>query len=62
MSCFMNLIRGQERGSGLSFADGHSEIRKWRSPMILIYGRQSRLDTRLDTQDATWLWERTTRF
>ena len=115
MSCFMNPIRGQERGSGLSyrkqgdfvlgpsqtwvtidenpasindgwfvhesrtsfvdypasyhngagglsFADGHSEIKKWRSPMIESYGKRTRFDVRLDTQDATWLWERTTRF
>ena len=47
---------------GLSFADGHSEIRKWRSPTILTYGLRARSDARLDTVDATWLYERTTTY
>ncbi|MSU37432.1 MAG: type II secretion system protein [Pedosphaera sp.] len=45
---------------GLTFADGHSEIKKWRSPIILSYGKVGRTDAKLDTIDATWLYERTT--
>src|SRR4029434_7122797 len=33
---------------GLSFADGHSEIKKWRSPAILTYGRIPRANVALD--------------
>jgi hypothetical protein len=44
----------------LSFADGHSEIKKWRSPMLTTYGQRARTDARLDAIDATWLLERTT--
>ena len=47
---------------GLSFADGHSEIRKWRSPAILTYGLRARTDANLDRVDATWLAERTTTY
>jgi prepilin-type N-terminal cleavage/methylation domain-containing protein/prepilin-type processing-associated H-X9-DG protein len=47
---------------GLSFADGHSEIRKWRAPSILNYGKTGRPDANLDRIDATWLFERTTVF
>ncbi len=46
---------------GLSFADGHSEIKKWRSPTILKYGGAGGGgNAALDTADATWLYERTT--
>jgi prepilin-type processing-associated H-X9-DG protein len=47
---------------GLSFADGHSEVKKWKSPTIESYGKKTRFDVRLDTLDATWLYERTTRY
>ena len=47
---------------GLSFADGHSEIKKWRSPTILTYGLRQKSDRVLDTLDATWLYERTTTY
>ncbi len=48
---------------GLSFADGHSEIRKWRSPAILTYGQPgARTGAGLDAVDATWLYDRTTDF
>ena len=47
---------------GLSFADGHSEIKKWRSPAILTYGKVGRANAALDRADATWLRERTTDF
>jgi prepilin-type N-terminal cleavage/methylation domain-containing protein/prepilin-type processing-associated H-X9-DG protein len=48
---------------GLSFADGHSEIKKWKAPAILTYGQpNARPYMSLDTPDATWLYERTTDF
>jgi len=48
---------------GLSFADGHSEIKKWRSPAIITYGRpRTSSNATLDRTDATWLYERTTDF
>jgi prepilin-type N-terminal cleavage/methylation domain-containing protein/prepilin-type processing-associated H-X9-DG protein len=47
---------------GLSFADGHSEIKKWRSPTILTYGLRQKFDRVLDTLDATWLYQRTTTY
>jgi len=51
------------RAGGLSFADGHSEIKKWTSPAIHTYGLPSaRSNAALDKADATWLYERTTDF
>lgn len=51
------------RAGGLSFADGHSEIKPWRSPTILTYGQpKTQSNTALDTVDATWLYERTTTY
>ena len=47
---------------GLSFADGHSEVKKWRSPTILTYGLKASSNKGLDTADATWLYERTTTY
>ncbi len=48
---------------GLSFADGHSEIKKWRSPTLLTYGQpRPTSNAGLDTADATWLYLRTTDF
>jgi prepilin-type N-terminal cleavage/methylation domain-containing protein/prepilin-type processing-associated H-X9-DG protein len=48
---------------GLSFADGHSEIKKWKSPAITTFGKpRPRTDANLDRMDATWLYERTTDF
>ena len=47
---------------GLSFADGHSEIKKWRAPAILTYGLTQRTNPGLDAADATWLYNRTTDF
>jgi len=49
------------RAGGLSFADGHSEIKPWRSPTILTYGTpKTTSNAQLDSTDAFWLWERTT--
>ena len=54
------------RGANLNFADGHSELRRWRDPRTIppAKGRQM-LDTGNDTpspnnQDLWWLVERTT--
>jgi prepilin-type N-terminal cleavage/methylation domain-containing protein/prepilin-type processing-associated H-X9-DG protein len=48
---------------GLSFADGHSEIRKWKSPAILSYVKpRPVVNANLDRTDATWLYDRTTDF
>jgi prepilin-type N-terminal cleavage/methylation domain-containing protein/prepilin-type processing-associated H-X9-DG protein len=48
---------------GLSFADGHSEIKKWKSPAIITFGRpRPSSNAKLDTADATWLYLRTTDF
>jgi len=47
---------------GLSFADGHSEIKKWKSPAVLTFGKRVMTNPNLDRLDATWLYERTTDF
>jgi prepilin-type N-terminal cleavage/methylation domain-containing protein/prepilin-type processing-associated H-X9-DG protein len=48
---------------GLTFADGHSEIKKWKSPAITTFGRPpTRTNAGLDGADATWLYLRTTDF
>jgi prepilin-type N-terminal cleavage/methylation domain-containing protein/prepilin-type processing-associated H-X9-DG protein len=48
---------------GLSFADGHSEIKKWKSPAIQTFGKpRTRTNATLDRNDATWLYLRTTDF
>ena len=51
------------KAGGLSFADGHSEIKKWKSPAITTFGRaRPRTDATLDRADANWLYLRTTDF
>jgi len=47
---------------GLSFADGHSEIRKWRDPAILKFGKGGPTSASRDPRinDFLWLQERTT--
>ena len=51
------------KAGGLTFADGHSEIKKWRSPAIQTFGRPpTRANAAMDTADATWLYDRTTDF
>jgi prepilin-type N-terminal cleavage/methylation domain-containing protein/prepilin-type processing-associated H-X9-DG protein len=48
---------------GISFADGHSEIKKWRSPALITFGRpKPKSNAALDGTDATWLYARTTDF
>jgi len=42
---------------GLSFADGHSEIKKWRDPGLLKF-QDPRFTARLN--DLAWMQERTT--
>jgi prepilin-type N-terminal cleavage/methylation domain-containing protein/prepilin-type processing-associated H-X9-DG protein len=48
---------------GLSFADGHSEIRKWQDPRTVIPKNARALPTgsMANNKDVLWLWERTTR-
>jgi prepilin-type processing-associated H-X9-DG protein len=50
---------------GLSFADGHSEIRKWVDPRttpVLKRGQELQLNQPSpNNQDAFWLMERSTR-
>ena len=48
---------------GLTFADGHSEIKKWRSPRIQTFGKpRTSANATLDNADANWLYLRTTDF
>jgi hypothetical protein len=49
----------------MGFADGHSEIKKWRDSKILSYGRPTGPNGNFIPQDSTssdlqWLQERTT--
>jgi prepilin-type N-terminal cleavage/methylation domain-containing protein/prepilin-type processing-associated H-X9-DG protein len=48
---------------GLSFADGHAEIRKWVDPRTTPPVRKATVQTvnQANNQDVRWLWERTTR-
>jgi prepilin-type processing-associated H-X9-DG protein len=52
------------RAGGLSFADGHSEIRKWRDPRTIVPDRAKTVPmvSMANNQDVVWLWEHTTRF
>ncbi|MFO1493022.1 MAG: hypothetical protein U1F87_19415, partial [Kiritimatiellia bacterium] len=61
---FVDFPASYHNGAGgLSFADGHSEIKKWRAPAILTYGQpNARTSIPADTVDATWLYQRTTDF
>ncbi len=46
---------------GLSFADGHSEIRRWRDPAILRFGKPGAPTTAArNIDDFKWLQDRTT--
>lgn len=46
---------------GLSFADGHSEIRKWRDPFIIRFGKTGApTTTAKNIDDFKWLQDRTT--
>ena len=45
---------------GLSFADGHSEIRKWRDPAIVRFGKGGTGAASNIYNDFQWLQERTT--
>jgi prepilin-type N-terminal cleavage/methylation domain-containing protein/prepilin-type processing-associated H-X9-DG protein len=49
---------------GLSFADGHAEIRKWVDGRTTPPVRQTTVQTvnQAGNRDVLWLWERTTRF
>lgn len=46
---------------GLSFADGHSEIRKWRDPALIRYGKPGApSNSSKAVDDFVWLQNRTT--
>jgi prepilin-type N-terminal cleavage/methylation domain-containing protein/prepilin-type processing-associated H-X9-DG protein len=49
---------------GLSFADGHAEIKKWIDPRTMPPIKQSTVTAigQANNPDVVWLWERTTRF
>lgn len=51
------------QAGGLSFADGHSEIRKWQDPRTIIKDGATTLPSgsMANNKDVIWLWERTTR-
>ncbi len=46
--------------SGLSFADGHSQIRKWTDPQVLKQGSGNFIPITTGNGDFPWLWEATT--
>ena len=52
---------------GLAFADGHSEIKRWRDPRTMPPIKKADLGStgyranQPNNQDILWLWERTTR-
>jgi prepilin-type N-terminal cleavage/methylation domain-containing protein len=56
------------KACGLSFADGHSEIKKWQDPRTappVIYRSPNPAmgsANQPNNKDVLWLWERTTRF
>jgi hypothetical protein len=53
------------KAGGLSFADGHSEIRKWKDKRTTPPVKKSLAGynaTQPNNVDVVWLWERTTRF
>jgi prepilin-type N-terminal cleavage/methylation domain-containing protein/prepilin-type processing-associated H-X9-DG protein len=53
------------RAAGFSFADGHSEIKKWQDPRTtptLRKGQALQLNVpQPNNKDLVWIWERTTR-
>ncbi|MHB1310180.1 MAG: type II secretion system protein [Limisphaerales bacterium] len=48
---------------GFSFADGHSEIKKWQDPRTMPKIRKQTVQTvnQANNRDVQWLWDRTTR-
>jgi len=62
---FPDLPASYHNGAGgLSFADGHAEIRKWVDPRTTPPVRQVTIGAadHANNPDVLWLWERTTRF
>jgi prepilin-type processing-associated H-X9-DG protein len=51
------------RAGGLSFADGHSEIRKWQDPRTVVPAQAKSLPGAAanNNKDMIWFWEHTTR-
>jgi len=51
------------KAAGIAFADGHSEIHKWKDSRTMppVNRRQPPNVSQKDNQDVVWLWEHTTR-
>ncbi len=51
------------RAGGLTFADGHSEIRKWQDPRTVIPNSAKTLPSSAmpNSKDMIWFWDHTTR-
>jgi prepilin-type processing-associated H-X9-DG protein len=50
------------RAGGLSYADGHAEIKKWSDSKVLAQGPAQSLPKDPNSPDLPWLQERTTAF
>jgi prepilin-type processing-associated H-X9-DG protein len=50
------------KAGGLSFADGHAEIHRWRDPRTTPPVRHVVVQTvnQANNQDVVWLWQHTT--
>jgi prepilin-type N-terminal cleavage/methylation domain-containing protein/prepilin-type processing-associated H-X9-DG protein len=46
-------------GAGIAFADGHSEIHKWKDYRTKVYQGNVRISNQKDNKDIVWLSERT---
>ncbi len=45
---------------GLSFADGHAEIRRWKDSQLLTQAKINGIPSDADSQDLVWLQQRST--
>lgn len=45
--------------AGFAFADGHSEIHKWKDPRTRVYKGNVRISNQKDNKDIVWMSERT---
>ena len=51
------------KAAGVAFADGHSEIHKWKDPRTMppVQRREPPLVSHANNPDVVWMWEHTTR-
>jgi len=59
----LSLVRARvtnNAGGGISFADGHSEIKRWKEPNLLITQTAAKLANTPFLEDLSWLQERST--